>query len=79
MYYKSTSRAYHRPIWWFCLKESDYAPRRLKTFLRTCSGADRLNGLRGTLSIHRNIAGNIDPLDVIDRLARNPRRLDTVI
>jgi hypothetical protein len=51
--------------------------RRLKTYLRTSMGEDRLNGL-ALMSIHRNIAGNIDPLDVIDRLAK-PRRLDIVI
>jgi len=46
--------------------------------IQSVCSADRLNGL-ALMSIHRNIAGNIDPLDVIDRLAKKPRRLDIVI
>jgi hAT family C-terminal dimerisation region len=52
--------------------------RRLKTYLRTSMGSERLNGL-ALRSIHRQISGNIDPLDVLDGLAKKPRRLDIII
>jgi len=52
--------------------------RRLKTYLRTTIGADRLNGL-ALMTIHRDISSKLDPQDVISGLAKKNRRLDFVI
>lgn len=52
--------------------------RRLKTYLRTTTGADRLNGL-ALMCIHRDISSAINPQDVITGLAKRNRRLDFVI
>lgn len=50
--------------------------RRLKTWLRTTMTEERLNGL-ALLHIHQDI--NIDINKVIDRFAKNNRKLDFVI
>lgn len=52
--------------------------RRLKTYLRTTIGADRLNGL-ALMTIHRDISSKLDPQDVISGLAKKNRRLDFII
>ena len=48
------------------------ALRRLKTYLRSTMGTDRLSGL-ALLNIHRGI--KVTPEQVIDRLCAKPRRL----
>lgn len=51
--------------------------RRVKTYLRSTSGQDRLNGL-ALLSIHRDIP--LNPEEILDKLARNKsRRLDFIL
>ncbi len=50
--------------------------RRLKTYLRSTTGEKRLNGL-ALMCIHRNIQLPID--SIIDRLAKQARKLDFVL
>lgn len=45
--------------------------KRVKSFLRNCTGDNRLSGL-ALLSIHRNIP--VNPTEVLDRFAKTPRR-----
>lgn len=47
--------------------------RRLKTYLRSTTGEDRLHGL-ALLNIHREVSLTVE--EVIDHLALSKRRLD---
>lgn len=50
--------------------------RRIKTYLRNSTSEQRLNGL-AMLNIHRDIS--ISTNEIIDLLAKRPRRLDFVL
>jgi hypothetical protein len=50
--------------------------KRLKTYLRNATGPERLTGM-ALLSVHRNI--NVPVGQVIDELAKKPRRLNFTI
>ena len=50
--------------------------RRLKTYIRSTIGENRLNGL-AQITINRDIEINIEA--VIDELVKKPRRLDFIL
>jgi hypothetical protein len=50
--------------------------RRLKTYLRSTTGETRLNGL-ALLNVHREVG--VTPDEILDEMARVPRRLDIVL
>lgn len=56
-----------------CSSERSFSTlRRLKTYLRSTMGTERLNGL-ALLNIHRDI--HVSPEQIIERLCEKPRRL----
>jgi len=56
-----------------CSSERSFSTlRRLKTYLRSTMGSDRLNGL-ALLNIHRDV--RVDAGCILDKLAEKPRRL----
>lgn len=56
-----------------CTSERSFSTlRRLKTYLRSTMGSDRLNGL-ALLNIHRDIP--VQPSEIIEKLCEKPRRL----
>jgi hypothetical protein len=56
-----------------CSSERSFSTlRRIKTYLRSTMGSERLNGL-AMLSIHRDI--QVEVSAVIDKMAEKPRRL----
>jgi hypothetical protein len=52
--------------------------QRLKSYLRSVMGEIRLNGL-AHLTLNRDLALKLEVNDVIDGLARNPRRLEFIL
>lgn len=60
-----------------CTNERSFSTlRRLKTYLRNSTGSTRMNGL-ALLNIHRNHTPTVE--EVLNELAKNPRRLDIAL
>jgi len=60
-----------------CTAERSFpALRRLKTFLRSTMGQNRLNGL-ALLNIHREIS--VTPEEVLNQVTKTKKKLDFVI